>query len=274
MSVQVLSPFGRTSRRFTKNTSNFMQLGTGELSAAFNGLSVISGHVWVNVASFTGSTAFESDILSVKIHENAEAGLVFLFDTSGANNVLKMFTRSVTGEGGQALAGVGNIATRRWSSVGFVMDIGGDSIRVYLNGRLDNVGAVTYSNATWTDSDNQNSTDMMGADLSSPSTTRQLNGRLAELALWPLDITTSGFQKLYDEIDPTEVAPLIRLWRLDDSSSIKSREALLNVTDNGIITGSVPRAAGPPIRPDFRIIGKAPAVVGAENPWYHYAQAS
>lgn len=236
------------ARDHTKNNSNYVSLGTGDISASLNGVSGYTVIVRVWVDAFTGSEAFESDIITW-LRDSSNTAFVLLFDTSGANNLIKIFSRPAS-EGGDNGTGTLNVTAGAWHTIGVFVDIAGDLYDIYLDGALDTQDtSPTWTSTTYVDANNQTSPDSIGVHASPPtSTTRQLDGRMGDLAIFTGDIGLSGHVAFHEGSAPHSIGgtgTLIRWWE-QDGSSTTVLERSGSGFDDGTITGTVAVIDGPP----------------------------
>ncbi|KKK57326.1 hypothetical protein LCGC14_3055600, partial [marine sediment metagenome] len=254
------------ARDFTKNTANYGRFPTlGALSAELHGAGVLSVAAWVYIDTYTASTASVNDILDIFL-EDTGLGFLLYFDTSGANSVLKWGGRSQISDGFQSLSGTANVSTGAWHHVGVVQDIAGDAIRLYLGGSGDNNGAVTFGSATWVDSNDQVVRDIVSGNADPPTaTSRQMDGRIAELAIWKGDIGVSGFKALAAGERPSKIL-IASLLRDVTMLGINDPEPDYTGALEGVdLIGTVSRIDHAPVTPPFGFdddLIMVPAAVG------------
>lgn len=228
------------ARDFTKNTSNYMTTPIDNVSTVIAGASAISIHALVTIDAFTGSSTFESDIIQWHIASGSRTGGTFLFDTSG-DNLMKAFMRAERDEAGQTAISNTALSTGTEYALGCLVDYGGDSIEFFLNGASDGSTAVTFLQTTYTSNNNEDEVEGIGANMVSgaPSAiARQLDGGISELAIWNVDIGTSGWAQLGARFAPPFVKPqnLVLYWRLIGSHS---PEVEIMGGNNATINGTV-----------------------------------
>lgn len=192
------------SRDFTKNVSNYMSLGVDAISALIAGAGAVSVGCWIHADTFSASA---SGNLLLVAYMDTVAGLLFYVPDVAGTKIVTLSGRSNNTDPLQTVTGVTAVTTGANHHVGAVLDVAGDSIRVYLDGTQDASGSVTFSSATYTPG-TPTSADTIGGDGVPPSaTTEQHDGRIGELAVWAADITTAGFEQLADGFSPALVRP-------------------------------------------------------------------
>lgn len=200
------------ARDFSKNTSNYMSLGANALGPLLNGAANISMHCWANFDSFNGSAGSTGDDMLFVAINGGTAGVGFNIRRHASNgtDILSIGGRSVSTDTFRFQDGVTDINTGAWYSLGGVLQIGADNIRVYVNGVQDVSGiSGTWANATYTNG-TPTTVDGIGAAFSGStpiSTARQADGRIAEVAIWNADIGTDGFAALAARISAALVRP-------------------------------------------------------------------
>lgn len=194
------------SRDFTKNTANYLSFGTGAVGALLNGASKISFCAWVNADALDAGGTINT-ILHFKIN-GASSGLYMGVDDNGSGGAktLRVGGRSVSTDGFQSVRGTTTINTGTSYLLGGVLDIGGDTITLYINGAVEaGPTAVTFGNATWTYG-TATAGDMVGSNTTPPSgTTNQWDGAIGEVAVWTDDIGADGFLELAQKASPIRV---------------------------------------------------------------------
>ena len=239
------------ARDFTKNTANYMNIGTEVAVALVSGASAVSIAAWVYYDTI--SNADNNNRIFTAIIDGVNGGIMLATGASGANNLVRVGGRSQSADGFQAVNGTTNIPTGQWIHMGGVLNIGGDVIRVYYNGTQEASTAVTFGAATYTDNGAPTKQDAIGGYQDPPTVTAvQIDGRIAELGLWAGDIGTAGFEQLNDGFSPLMVRPdlLVAYWPLIGNNS---PETDIVSAKNGTITGTIAKDVHP------RIIYPSPA---------------
>jgi hypothetical protein len=229
------------ARDFTKNISNYVSLGAGAIGPLLSGASGMSFACWVNQDSQAASdgdevfTAFHSSSVSIRL------GL--------RNSNLASFSatlRRQNGDTGNFPVGGTTLTTGVWNHVGCCVSFGSNG-KVYLNGVNDTAsfgsGSAATTAGTFVSSTGVNH-DGLGAFFTvavPTSTARQLDGRLAECALWNVELTAADFASLAKGFTPDQVRPesLVAYWPMTGNAS---NIAELRNAKNGTITGSIPAA--------------------------------
>lgn len=230
------------ARDFTKNTANYVSLGTEVVVALISGASAVSLAGWVYFDSLTD--AANANRLLTAVIDGTNSGLVL---ETGSGNVTRVGGRSQSADGFQAVNGTTALGTGAWIHLGGVLNIAGDSIRVYYNGTQEASTAVTFGAATYTDNGAPSTGDAIGGYRTPPiATGDQVDGRIAELAIWNGDIATAGFLQLSKGLSPAMVRPdlLVAYWPLIGQFS---PEIEIISGKIGTITGTVAGASHPRI---------------------------
>ena len=194
------------ARDFSKNTSNYIALSGTRWGALVNGASAISVACWANVDTI-GTGVNDNRLLSVVMASSA-AGMTLAIDGSGATKYLRVGGRSQAADSYQARNATSSFTTGTWHHCGGMFDISGDTITPYFNGAAENSGAVTFGSTTYTHT-YTNGNDFIGAHTGPTSvpnnTGEQLDGRVAELAIWNVDIGAAGFASLAKGANPLQI---------------------------------------------------------------------
>ena len=237
--------------RFTKNLANWVSLGLAS-SLNLGGQTKISFHTWVRYIT-VDNIANGNGFLTMLISSGNNSGIHMGINGSGANKVLQTRSRSVSTDATQVSIGTTHVSANVWHSVGAVFDFTGDATRLYLDGALElNDTGKVYGNTSYTPGTGQTSEDTIGGLFSvTPATTDQLDGDLAEMALWSTDLGDDGFAQLGDGFSPRLIRPafLFEHWPMDRNFN----GGIAGI--NGVVTGTVVRSTGTPGHP--RIIRQA-----------------
>lgn len=228
------------ARDFTKDTNNCMRIGVDALGPFLNGSQAVSMAAWVQYDS-QDVGVLNSRVINIVLDGTAPAMLIA---ADGSGNVI------VGGRSGADDAtqfGTGNATTVdgvTWNAVGGVCNYVGSTITAYLNGT--GVGTpVTFFHATLvigtpTGADAIGSNIANGVNL--PNIVTQVDGRIAEVAIWSQDIGAAAFAALATGISPLRIFP----------ESLEFYAPLYGWADpepdlmsglQGTIVGSVPKAA-------------------------------
>lgn len=249
------------ARSFTKNTANYLSLGTGVLNQLLSGAAKISMAAWVNATSF-GTGTFDNAILTCDINGTTTGPHLLI---AGASNQVRVHGLSVSTDAGQSADGTTTVPTGAWHHVGGVLNFSGDSNRVYYDGTQETSTAVTYANNAYTPG-TATMADAIGTrDVPPGATSMQFNGLIAEAAFWVDDITTTGFAMLAKGYSPLLVMPqsLVAYWPLLGGFS---PEIELCAKVNGTITGTVAAAAHCAVLyPAPPLLGDAPVAAAAST---------
>jgi hypothetical protein len=229
------------ARDASKNTSNYLSLGTNALGPLLNGAAKISMHALVVADTFDTGTN-DNRILSVYINGTTTAGVVLALAGSAGAEKVRVGGRSQSLDSFQAVSGATTVSAGTVYGVGGVLDLSGDSIRVYLDGAQDASSAATFANASYTNGTPTAADSISGAVGSGSSTF--FDGRIAEVAIWAGDIGAAGFGVLAQRVSPMLVRPdlLVSYWPLIGRES-PERDRFGGV--GATITGTVATADHP-----------------------------
>lgn len=232
------------SRTFTKNVSNFLNIGTSGFGNLINGLAAVSVHFWVKPASYDVG-GFNNRILGASMSAGSGA-FVIAVDGSGANKVLACGGRSQLADGFQSKVGTTTLGTGAYKSVGAVFNYGAATITPYIAGTAEGGGSVTFGSGTYVHTASVGFQDCIGAASDSTTTADQFAGDIAEFAVWNTALTAGNFTSLAAGAAATAVARanLISYMRLLGTASPETDSVDSLV---GTITGSIPQGAHPTI---------------------------
>lgn len=245
------------ARDFSKTVANNMALGLpygtfGAFGALISGAAAMSMAAWVNLdATTTG--ADDNTILSSTLGATNLAGIRLMVDGTGATRRARVAGRSTSGDTYQARNGTGQaISLSAWQHVGGVMNFTGDSLTPYANGVADNGGAVTFGSNTYTfaapnRADAIASNNVNTGTNVTDATAAQVDGRIAEVAAWTIDIGAAGFAMLAAGYSPLFVHPEALAFYMP-LIGVTSPEIERLGRVNGTINGTVAKADHPPIR--------------------------
>lgn len=260
------------ARDFTKNTSNYMSLGTGNIGPLMNGAAAVSIAAWILSDTTTSSGANDHVIWGTNVNGSSAGFRIQLFGVEPPQ--VRISARSVSTDTLRQATSSGTIAAGR-HHVGGVANFTGDTITVYLNGAASGgAQAAAFGNNTYTYG-TATVADAVGSDNIPPSTTaEQFGGDLAEIALWGVDIGADGFAALAKGVSPLLVRPEALLQYLPLIGRYSPETDLVNGV-NGTITGTIAAAAHPRVympAPPLLWRMPAPAVAAGGKPHFHYAR--
>ncbi len=248
----------------TKDTANHLNLGLGDISAELNGSAAVSIHCWINIDGYTGSDAAESYVFAIGQATTTQTGMHLLFNTSGANDVLRASSKSTQADGFQGMSGTTDVPEAAWHSVGLVCDFAGDNMKIYLN-RVEEIStSVTFGNNSWTDANDHTENDAIGADRGTPTdAANQVNGKIGELGIWRGDIGATGYAMLGAGYSASLVSPNILIRYVPLVNNLTE----IITGETAVITGTVGVVPHPRIiMPSHQqIIPAVAAVGGAEE---------
>lgn len=236
------------ARDFSVNTSNYMKRGDDWLGqSSLGGSAATSAHAWIHLDSLPSGVTWTVIRAPLSTDLGGPVG-VHLTDSGGATRLL-VGGRSSVVDSFQGRTGTGSISTGTWTSVGGVLNFAADTVTPYLNGAADNGGAVTFAGASYTHtgvSDNDFS-DSIGAQINSTGgavANTQVDGRIAEVAVWGGDIGAAGFDQLAKGVSPLQIRPdLLRFYLPLHGDSLTDIDTAQTYT----ITGTINKAAHPPM---------------------------
>jgi len=198
------------SRNFTKNTANYMTTGVNSFGSLLAGLGVFSFHAIVKLTS-KNSSGTQGDDLFYIMRSNTQVGLSVTMTGSAVVNQVRIFARSQAADSGQTVDSTTTLSTGTEYSLGGVVNVASDSMRIYVNGSQEASSSVSFGATTWTSDTPTTASDAIGCSLNSSnvptSTARQTNGLISELAFWNIDIATAGFAQLANRTSAQLVFP-------------------------------------------------------------------
>lgn len=231
------------ARDFTKNTSNYMTLGADAIGTLINTVGAVSVHAWINPDSYD-SGAFDNRILTGFCGAGF-ANILLAVDGSGGNKVLAVAGRSRVSDSFQSKVGTTDLGTGTYKSVGAVFDYGAATITPYISGTAEGGGSVTWGTTAYDHTVAVGFVDGIGHG-GTLSTATQFDGRIAELAIWDVALTSGDFTSLAggaaaNTVDSGNLIVYMRIIGTD------SPETDLINGFSGTITGSLPQDTHPTI---------------------------
>lgn len=234
------------ARDFTKNLANYMNLGIGAIGPLINGAERVSVHVWARFDSLETTNATNDRMLSVLIN-GAFSGLAITSNAPAGTPLLRVQVRSAAADGAQNVQGTTPLITGSWLSLGAMVDFAGDTVTPYVGGVSEGTTGVTFGSTSYTHGTPTES-DMLGSNISPPvATANQVDGGMAEIAIWTDNIGNSGFAQLADGTSAEDVFPgnLVFYMKLEGNDSPELCEISSVI---GTITGSLPQTNHPYMR--------------------------
>lgn len=232
------------ARDFTKNTSNYMRLGANAIGALINGASAVSLHAWIYPDTISTASG-DNNVLTVY---GADALVTYrLAIHDGTNAVLRSSGRPNSGESQRNVVGTTNVSTGAWQSVGMVADYANDLLQPYYAGAAEGSPSVAFTATSYSTNTPTTSYDSIGSNGTPATTAVQIDGRIAEVAIWTSDIGATNFAALAAGISAQCIARSSLVFYMPLYGDASPEVDLVNSV-NGTITGSLPQDTHPTIR--------------------------
>jgi len=230
------------ARDFTKNLSNYVTLGVNAIGPLINGASQVSFSYWVKFDTFTTSAAGDG-MFSVRL-SNLNSRNAY---TSSAKLVAG--GRSQAADSFRLVTGTSTLSTAVWYHVGIMYNYAVDNIIIYLNGAVDaNAIISTWGSPTYVHSDSLYP-DFIGSSSTigfPTNAAQQLDGQMAELAVWKTQLNANDFASLTKGFTPNQIRPQSLVAYLPMTGSGTNIQEIVKA-NNGTIIGSIPAADHPRI---------------------------
>lgn len=231
------------ARDFTKNTSNYMDIGINQIAPILDGASFLCVHAWVNADTYT-TGANDNRVFSTVL-DDAKTGFTLMVNDAGATETPKVGARSQSADVFQTQTGTTDINSGSWVSAGGRADIAGDKIAVFTNGNKDTDASVTFGASTYTNSVPTTSDDVIGgSSIPATVTPPQFDGDIAEVAVFAKDIGDNAFIGLAHGVNPFPFGYAVYFSLYGNDSP----ENDLSVNhETGTITGTVSQTPHAPV---------------------------
>ena len=227
------------ARTFTKNTANYISMGTGTIGTILNGAAAVSFHANVNFTSFdAGDSATGDQFLYIPIN-GTSTGIVGCIDGSGggSNQKFKVGGRSQAADSFQARSGTTNLTTGVWYPLGGVIDYSADTITGYLSGAAENGGAATFGATSYTHG-TPSTTDKLS---NAASTAQMLDGVLCEVGIWNVALTAGEMLALGKGFSPLLVRPSSLIFYMPLMGRVSPEPDRVR-GNNGTVNGTLAQA--------------------------------
>jgi hypothetical protein len=227
-------------RDFTKNTSNFCEIGVGVTGPVLSGAPAVSFAMWIIIdAVDTGSITDNRLFAITNGNVGANDGFSAMIDafTVPGERRLRLRTRSVSGEAvRQILSGV-NLSLGTLYHIAGAADIANDTLYCWIDAAEEST-AIAYTNTTYTVGTPNADADRIGTLADPMITTAQFDGALGELALWPEALTQDEVVALARGMSPFMIRRPAFYWPLlgRDNPEIE-----LVRGSNATVNGSLPK---------------------------------
>ena len=182
-------PFGSNSGLTFNGSTDYVDLGLGLTSALLDGSSAVTATAWIKVDTLD---ATDQIILAVGIGFGNYLG-VYL-SILGTTDLLRMAGRSVKTESLESVSSTDVTPTGEWIHVAGVLDYTGDAVYLYKNGVLNNSAAVTFDNAVYTDANDQDVNDAIGASF---TPARNFDGSLSDVRIYDVALSAGQIYAMY-----------------------------------------------------------------------------
>lgn len=252
-------------RDFVKSTGNRIDLGTDIIGSVIDGASQVCAAAWV-YADTLGTNSTENVICGWAIAGTSgspSAGGMFAITNQVGTKGIQLAGRSQTGDTFKSGVADTALSTGQWYHVGGVWDYPNDELRYYLNGVADGTDAVTFGATTYNQGSPSTAVDRIGCGVTL-GTGQQFDGRIAELAIWNVDIGAAGFAQLAAGVLPRRLSAMpVFYWPLVGSYS---PEIEVIRGQSATITGTIAQGDHPRIfQPRRRQVSPPAAAVAAGN---------
>jgi len=229
------------ARDFTKNLSNYVTLGINGIGPLINGASQVSFSYWVKFDTFTAGSG--DGMFGVQM------------SNPGSRNVFMFSGKLVAGGKSQAtdtfrlVTGTSTLSTAVWYHVGIMYNYAVGNIIIYINGAVDaNAIISTWGSPTYVHSDSLYP-DFIGSSSTigfPTNAAQQLDGQMAELAVWKTQLNANDFASLTKGFTPNQIRPQSLVAYLPMTGSGTNIQEIVKA-NNGTIIGSIPAADHPRI---------------------------
>lgn len=227
---------------FTKDGSNHAGLGLGAINGLLNGATVFSMHARVYYLTVEHDINGSDDLIRGVVNGGSSSAHLFVA-LFGGTPKLRVLGRSHSADAAQSATSTTTITSGRWWSLGGVVDIAGGRMKCYVDGVEEDNAAATFGAASYTPG-TPTAHDSIGSAYSGAvpiGTLRQVNGYIADVAVWRRDIGAAGFAALAQGYSPAHV-PADLAAHFDFLRSRRDRLGRLSLS----VTGSIPEAPHPP----------------------------
>jgi hypothetical protein len=217
-------------------------LGVNAIGPLINGASQVSVSYWVKFDTISGAS--DADFF---ISSRINTLLTGISATTSVSK-LRAIGRSQESDALRFVVGATTLVTGIWYHVGIMYNFAVDNIIIYLNGAVDANGiSGTWGSSTYVQGLPTVNSDSIGCFSSAflpADTVRQLDGQMAELAVWKTELDANDFASLAKGFTPDQIRPqsLVAYWPMTGSGT--NLQEIVNAK-NGTITGSIPAADHP-----------------------------
>jgi hypothetical protein len=234
-------------RDFSKNLSNYMELGVGATAAVLSGAEGISFSLFAVIDSASTASITENRLFAFTLGSSSgNDGISAMIDgfTSPGNLRLRIRSRSFDGESVRQFMSSTNLLTGTLTHIAGACDIANDTIYIWIDGAQEST-AQSYTNATYTVSANNSDTDRIGTLADANATAAQFDGALGEIAFWRRTLVQDEVTALSRGMSPLLIDRPTFYWPLTGLDSPEP-ELVRGLSAN--IAGSLPqRTEGTPV---------------------------
>lgn len=242
------------ARDFPKSTASYCLLGVNAINPLLSGAAGITVQAFVNPDTID-NTDFNNRIFVALMTGASTSGIV-LNIAGGPPARARFAIRSESAGTLYTCDGATTLSTGSWLLITGVADIAGDNMAIYVQGVSDATASTAFTSSTFTPSTptgNDSIGCVVGAGGTAPSATGpQFDGRISHLAIWNAKLSAPEIYGMYRGDSPLSVRPgnLVAYYGMNnaDGSIIQN---LVGGSKHGTITGTIPWAPGPPVRPDW-----------------------
>ena len=231
------------ARTFSRNVLNNLELGVSTLGAKLHGKSTIFIAARVKFNSFGGSGTVDR-VVNIPI-SGAGAGALSGIVLGTSSSRLRLGARSSSADSFQTITGTNVIPSGSWQLLGGLINFPTDYLRMYRNNSYAE-GTVSFSQSSF----QLGVTDLPDKIGGATDASNNVDGDIAEVAIWTTDIGPEGIEQLSD---PINASPLL----IHPQSLVFYMPLLGRHTPEidfiGGLTGSIPSGGNVPKAPHPRV---------------------
>ncbi len=233
------------ARTFTKNTANYMTIGSGngKGSELLNGAASIAAVAWVKLASLTTAGVNNNRVLDLVMDGTTVGVRLNIPANTNANGLARHNARDTAAGTNGVVAGATTFGLSAWALIAGVSRISADTQSVYRNAVEDGTNTPAWAAASYTHGTPTAEDRIMGP--SALAANDQIDGDGAEVALFKKNLTTADLTLMAtNKYSPAFFGPTAYWILLGQNSP----EPDMVGGVNGVITGTVAAAAHPYVK--------------------------
>jgi len=211
--------------------NDYIDIGINKLNALLGGVAGVTMSAWVQL----GSLGSDRTVIIFLVSDGYIGGRINI----NVDNTVSAGGRSQAADGFQNVNSTTTLEADRWYHLTVVIDYANDTNSVYIDGVLDNSGAVTYGSSVYVSGTPTGiNNELIGTSEFSSTYYSPFDGKIAQVAVFNYVLSDAEIRALrevgYDNVSGITAA--IAYWKLDEGTGTTANDSI--GSNDGTINGA------------------------------------